>query len=75
MGDPFWCNDSQRKWNLGHAKSATGGQAWSEKAALKMGSGVSHGTSREETTSAVLGRGLKSEAPGCEVTLGVGGTA
>lgn len=31
-----------------------GGQLWSEKGALKVGSGVSHGNSHEEAANAVL---------------------
>lgn len=52
-----------------------GGQAQSEKAALKTVSGVSHGDSREEAPSAVLGWCPKSEAQGNEGALGVGSRA
>lgn len=42
MGDSFWCSDSQLKWNLDMPGQAWG-QTWSEKAALKMDSNISHG--------------------------------
>lgn len=55
MGDPFLCTNSLQEWNLEHARSVMGVQAWSEKIALKVGNGVSHGNSHEEAPSAVLG--------------------
>lgn len=55
MGDPVWCDDSLQKWNVGNARSGMGSQAWSEKATLKMGSDVSHGTLHKEAPGAVLG--------------------
>lgn len=60
--------------NLGHVSSVRGGQAWSEKTALKMDSGVSHGNSHEAAPSAILWWRSKPEAQGSELAWGVGGT-